>query len=143
MPKRNKKYQKTKKEAEYFTFSLTQPLFRFEKHMEEVNGKKTLLQNEITRLNTEMGNVKIRTVNQPPLDKPSIHVMSQKEVVDNIKCLDKLEEEMQPVRLEYVQLKRALDAIQIKYDNILYEHEEDLDQTELTVENQVRKLDST
>ena len=25
----------------------------------------------------------------------------------------------------------------MKYDNILYEHEEDLDQTELTVENQV------
>lgn len=105
--------------------------------MDEINGKKTLLQNEITRLNTEMGNVKIRTVNQPPLDKPSIHAMSQKEVVDNIKVLDKLEEEMQPVRLEYVQLKRSLDAIQMKYDNVIYEHEEDLDQTELTVENQV------
>ena len=51
----------------------TQPFSRFEKHMDEVNGKKTLLQNEITRLNTEMGNVKIRTVNQPPLDKPAIH----------------------------------------------------------------------
>ena len=105
--------------------------------MEEINGKKNLLQNEITRLNTEMGNVKIRTVNQPPLDKPSIHVMSQKEVVDNIKILDRLEEKMQPIRLEYVQLKRALDAIQVKYDNILYEREEDLDQTELNVENQV------
>ena len=39
--------------------------------MEEINGKKMLLQNEITRLNTELGNVKIRTVNQPPLDKPA------------------------------------------------------------------------
>ena len=81
--------------------------------------------------------MKIRTVNQPPLDKPSIHVMSQKEVVDNVKLLESIEEIMQPVRLEYVQLKRSLDAIQMKYDNILYEHEEDLDQTELTVENQV------
>ena len=44
---------------------------RFETHMEEINGKKMLLQNEITRLNTELGNVKIRTVNQPPLDKPA------------------------------------------------------------------------
>ena len=82
--------------------------------------------------------MKIRTVNQPPLDKPSIHVMSQKEVVDNVKLLESIEEIMQPVRLEYVQLKRSLDAIQMKYDNILYEHEEDLDQTELTVENQVK-----
>ena len=79
---------------------------QFEKHMEEINGKKTLLQNEISRLNTELGNVKIRTVNQPPLDKPSIHVMSQKEVVDNVKLLEQIEEIMQPVRLEYVQLKR-------------------------------------
>jgi hypothetical protein len=44
---------------------------------------------------------------------------------------------MQPVRLEYVQLKRALDAIQLKYDNIIYEQEDDIDQTELTIENQV------
>ena len=64
--------------------------------------------------------------------------MSQKEVVDNVKLLESIEEIMQPVRLEYVQLKRSLDAIQMKYDNILYEHEEDLDQTELTVENQVK-----
>ena len=105
--------------------------------MKEINGKKTLLQNEITRLNTEMSNVKVRTVNQPQLDKPAIHAMSQKEVVDNVKYLESLEQQMQPIRLEYVQLKRALDAIQIKYDNVLYEHEEDLDQTELTVENQV------
>ena len=57
-----------------------------------------------------MGNVKIRTVNQPPLDKPSIHVMSQKEVVDNVKLLESIEEIMQPVRLEYVQLKRLIGA---------------------------------
>ena len=63
--------------------------------------------------------------------------MSQKEVVDNVKLLEQIEAIMQPVRLEYVQLKRSLDAIQLKYDHILYEHEEDLDQTELTVENQV------
>ena len=106
--------------------------------MEEINGKKMLLQNEITRLNTELGNVKIRTVNQPPLDKPAKHVMAQKEVVDNVKLLDTIEAIMQPIRLEYVRLKRELDAIQIKYDNILYEHEEDLDQTELTVENRVK-----
>ena len=110
---------------------------QFESHMEEINGKKMLLQNEITRLNTELGNVKIRTVNQPPLDKPSQHVMSQKEVVDNVKLLDHIEEIMHPVRLEYVRLKRLLDTIQMKYDNILYDHEEDLDQTELTVENRV------
>ena len=48
-----------------------------------------------------------------------------------------LEEEMQPVRLEYVQLKRSLDMIQNKYDDILYEKEEDTDQIELQVENQV------
>ena len=106
--------------------------------MEEINGKKMLLQNEITRLNTELGNVKIRTVNQPPLDKPAKHVMAQKEVVDNVKLLDTIEAIMQPIRLEYVRLKRELDAVQIKYDNILYEHEEDLDQTELTVENRVK-----
>ena len=52
--------------------------------------------------------MKIRTVNQPPLDKPSIHVMSQKEVVDNVKLLESIEEIMQPVRLEYVQLKRLI-----------------------------------
>ena len=63
--------------------------------------------------------------------------MAQKEVVDNVKLLDQIEAIMQPIRLEYVRLKRNLDSIQIKYDNILYEHEEDLDQTELTVENQV------
>ena len=106
--------------------------------MEEINGKKMLLQNEITRLNTELGNVKIRTVNQPPLDKPARHVMAQKEVVDNVKLLDTIEAIMQPIRLEYVRLKRELDSVQIKYDNILYEHEEDLDQTELTVENRVK-----
>ena len=54
--------------------------------------------------------MKIRTVNQPPLDKPSIHVMSQKEVVDNVKLLESIEEIMQPVRLEYVQLKRLIGA---------------------------------
>ena len=46
---------------------------------------------------------------------------------------------MQPVRLEYVQLKRSLDMIQNKYDDILYEKEEDTDQIELQVENQVIK----
>lgn len=45
---------------------------------------------------------------------------------------------MQPVRLEYVQLKRSLDMIQNKYDDILYEKEEDTDQIELQVENQVK-----
>ena len=66
------------------------------------------------------------------------HVMAQKEVVDNVKLLDTIEAIMQPIRLEYVRLKRELDSVQIKYDNILYEHEEDLDQTELTVENRVK-----
>ena len=66
--------------------------------MKEINGKKTLLQNEITRLNTEMSNVKVRTVNQPQLDKPAIHAMSQKEVVDNVKYLESLEQQMQPIR---------------------------------------------
>ena len=64
--------------------------------------------------------------------------MAQKEVVDNVKLLDTIEAIMQPIRLEYVRLKRELDSVQIKYDNILYEHEEDLDQTELTVENRVK-----
>ena len=55
-------------------------------------------------------------MNQPPLDKPSIHVMSQKEVVDNVKLLESIEEIMQPVRLEYVQLKRfrKFDCLQRK-----------------------------
>ena len=47
---------------------------------------------------------------------------------------------MQPVRLEYVQLKRALDAMQIKYDNLIDEEELDLDLTEITIENQVLSL---
>ena len=40
---------------------------QFESHMEEINGKKTLLQNEISRLNNEMQAIKMRTVNQPQL----------------------------------------------------------------------------
>ena len=107
--------------------------------MQEINGKKTLLQNEISRLNNEMQAIKMRTVNQPQLDKPAKHVMTQKDVQDNIKYIEGLEEEMQPVRLEYVQLKRSLDMIQNKYDDILFEREDDTDQVELQVENQVCK----
>ena len=114
--------------------------FRFESHMQEINGKKTLLQNEISRLNNEMQAIKMRTVNQPQLDKPAKHVMTQKDVQDNIKYIESLEEEMQPVRLEYVQLKRGLDMIQNKYDDILFEREDDTDQVELQVENQVCKV---
>ena len=42
--------------------------------------------------------------------------MSQKEVVDNVKLLESIEEIMQPVRLEYVQLKRfrKFDCLQRK-----------------------------
>ena len=56
----------------------------------------------------------------------------------DVQCSRPVEEEMQPVRLEYVQLKRSLDMIQNKYDDILYEKEEDTDQIELQVENQVK-----
>ena len=35
---------------------------QFEKHMEEINGKKTLLQNEVSRLNTELGRQNSRFV---------------------------------------------------------------------------------
>ena len=73
-------------------------------------------------------------------DKPSCHSMNQRDVNENMKFMEALEEEMQPVRLEYVQLKRALDMIQNKYDEVLYEKEEDTDQVELQVENQVNKL---
>ena len=66
--------------------------------------------------------------------------MNQRDVNENMKFMEALEEEMQPVRLEYVQLKRALDMIQNKYDEVLYEKEEDTDQVELQVENQVNKL---
>jgi hypothetical protein len=52
--------------------------------MEEINGKKRLLQNEITRLNTEMGNVKLRTINQPQIDKPCVNLMGQKDVQANV-----------------------------------------------------------
>ena len=65
--------------------------------------------------------------------------MNQRDVNENMKFMEALEEEMQPVRLEYVQLKRALDMIQNKYDEVLYEKEEDTDQVELQVENQVIK----
>lgn len=106
--------------------------------MEEINGKKNLLQNEIVRLNTEISQVKTRTINQPQLDKPQIHVMVQKDVNENLKYIDQLEEEMRPVRLEYVQLKRAIDGIQNKYDNIFYEQEEAAEQVELAIENQVQ-----
>lgn len=111
---------------------------RFDSHMEEINGKKNLLQNEIVRLNTEISQVKTRTINQPQLDKPQIHVMVQKDVNENLKYIDQLEEEMRPVRLEYVQLKRAIDGIQNKYDNIFYEQEEAAEQVELAIENQVQ-----
>ncbi len=114
--------------------------FRFESHMDEINGKKTLLQNEINRLNGEITNLKVRTVNQTPLDKPCSTPIAQKDVVENVKYLESFEEKMQPVRLEYVQLKRALDAMQIKYDNLIDEEELDLDLTEITIENQVLSL---
>ena len=58
--------------------------------MEEINGKKTLLQNEISRLNNEMQAIKLRTVNQPQLDKPACYVMSQKDVNENIKFMEAL-----------------------------------------------------
>ena len=65
-------------------------VYRFEAHMEEINGKKTLLQNEISRLNNEMQAIKLRTVNQPQLDKPACYVMSQKDVNENIKFMEAL-----------------------------------------------------
>ena len=66
--------------------------------------------------------------------------MAQKEVVDNVKLLDQIEAIMQPIRLEYVRLKRNLDSIQIKYDNILYEHEEDLDSAVVVNETTEEKI---
>ena len=47
---------------------------QFESHMEEINGKKTLLQNEISRLNNEMQAIKMRTVNQPQLGNKVLEI---------------------------------------------------------------------
>ena len=47
---------------------------QFESHMEEINGKKTLLQNEISRLNNEMQAIKMRTVNQPQLGNKILEI---------------------------------------------------------------------
>lgn len=61
-----------------------------------------------------------------------------KDVFDHLKKLDYAEREIMPVRLEYVKLKRQLEATEDKYLKMTRSQHEGLDQNQITIDNRVR-----
>ena len=59
------------------------------------------------------------------------------DVIDHLKRLDYAEREVQPVRLEYVKLKRQLEATEEKYLKMTRSQHEGLDQNQITIDNRV------
>ena len=55
-----------------------------------------------------------------------------------MKKLDYAEREIMPVRLEYVKLKRQLEATEDKYLKMTRSQHEGLDQNQITIDNRVR-----
>ena len=51
--------------------------------------------------------------------------------------MDYAEREVQPVRLEYVKLKRQLEATEEKYLKMTRSQHEGLDQNQITIDNRV------
>ena len=60
------------------------------------------------------------------------------DVYDHLKKLDYAEREIMPVRLEYVKLKRQLEATEDKYLKMTRSQHEGLDQNQITIDNRVR-----
>jgi hypothetical protein len=56
-------------------------------------------------------------------------------VIDHLKKLDYAEREIMPVRLEYVKLKRQLEATEEKYLKMTRSNNEGLDQNQITIDN--------
>ena len=54
--------------------------------------------------------------------------------------MDYAEREIMPVRLEYVKLKRQLEATEEKYLKMTRSQHEGLDQNQITIDNRVRML---
>ena len=68
--------------------------------------------------------------------KPKLFYL--KDVFDHLKKLDYAEREIMPVRLEYVKLKRQLEATEDKYLKMTRSQHEGLDQNQITIDNRVR-----
>ena len=106
--------------------------------MQEIKEKKKLLQNEINRLQTEMNTIKVQVVNEP-FSSINSKTLTQKDIYEHVQEAENIEKVIEPVRLEFVKLKRHLEVVEEKYLTVTRNEQGGIDQRQIMIDNQVKK----
>lgn len=71
------------------------------------------------------------------MQKISIAKINFQDIIDHINQTEVIESKMEPIRLEYVKLKRSLEAAEDRYLSLTRHEQQGIDETQIMIDNQV------